>query len=168
MNYSAHSTQCSIIVQMLHTHVHGHRALLGRDNLRLKRSYFSSNIHQGRSHEIWSGLVAVGGDAAKGRGIEACSADYLAQSVEKFFHPHFLVIRMGSLGTFKLFAAVDLYSVLACQLWSCGCQPVCRVRRRIWDYWQNVVVASKSGPVETGPTVLMATALYNSMCRRKR
>jgi len=26
-------------------------------------------------------------------------------------------------------------------------------------YWQNVVVASKSGPVDTGPTVLVATAL---------
>ena len=47
---------------------------------------------QGRNHEIWSGPVAVGGNAAEGSGIEArsadyfaCSADYFAQSTEKIF-----------------------------------------------------------------------------------
>ena len=37
---------------------------------------------QGHSHEIWSSPV---GDAAKGSGIEACSADYSVQSTGKIF-----------------------------------------------------------------------------------
>jgi len=39
---------------------------------------------------------AVGSDAAEGSGIEVRSADHSTQSVEKVFHLHFSVIRMGS------------------------------------------------------------------------
>jgi len=85
---------------------------------------------QGRSHEIWSGTVAVGG----GSGIEVCSANNSAQSAERNFHLHFWVIRMGSCDTFmlwrlgsiafKLFEAIDLYSVNCGHVtanWSAGC-----------------------------------------------
>jgi len=40
-------------------------------------------------------MVEVGGEAAEGSGIEA-------RSMEKFFHLHFSVIRMGSHDTFVL------------------------------------------------------------------
>ena len=48
---------------------------------------------QGCSHEIWSGTVAVGGDAGKGSGIELQKKNYLHFSV---------MIRMGSHDTFVL------------------------------------------------------------------
>ena len=53
-------------------------------------------ICQGRSHEIWSGPVAVRGVMLPSSGIEACSIDYSMQSTEKNVHLHFWVIRMCS------------------------------------------------------------------------
>jgi len=44
---------------------------------------------QGRSHELLIGTVAVGGDAAKGSGIEARNTDHSMRSVENNFHLHF-------------------------------------------------------------------------------
>ena len=52
---------------------------------------------------------------------------------------------------FKLFAAIDLYSV--------NCGHVNRPARRAAEFENIMAVASKSGPVETRPTVLVATAL---------
>ena len=85
---------------------------------------------------------------------------------KKFFRLHFWVIRMGSCSTFvlwrlksiafKLFAAIDLHSV------NCGHVALyrsARVRRSIREIGRNVVVASKSGPVETRPTGLVAASL---------
>jgi len=73
---------------------------------------------------------------------------------------------MGSRGTFvlqriqsvafKLFAAIDLHSVNCGRVaanWSAGHAT------EFENIGRNVVVVSKSGPVETGPTVLVATAL---------
>jgi len=56
----------------------------------------------------------------------------------------------------KLFAAIDLYSV------TCGHMALYRSAQHAVEFEnidRNVVAASKSGPVETGPTVLLATAL---------
>jgi len=58
--------------------------------------------------------------------------------------------RLGSV-TFKLFAAIDLYSV------NCGRVAANRSAGCPAEF-ENIV--SKSGPVKTGPTVLVATALY--------
>ena len=84
-------------------------------------------------------------------------------SAENFFRLHFWVIRVGSHGTFvigslafKLFAAIDLYSV------NCGHVALYQSAGRVVKFvniGRNLVVASKSGPVETVPTVLVATAL---------
>ena len=41
-------------------------------------------VLQGHSHDIWSGTVAVRGDAAKGSGIELCSTNHSARSMENF------------------------------------------------------------------------------------
>ena len=43
-------------------------------------------------------MLEVGGQAAEGSAIEACSGNQSAQSAEKFFS----AIRMGSRGTFVL------------------------------------------------------------------
>jgi len=101
------------------------------------------------------------GDAAGRSGIEVCS-------VKKKIHLHFWVIRIGSCSTFvlwklgsiafKLFAAIDLYSV------NCGHVAANRSARHVYaaefeNIGRNVVVASKSGLVETRPNVLVATAL---------
>ena len=85
-------------------------------------------------------------------------------SAENFFRLHFWVIRVGSHGTFvigslafKLFAAVDLYSV------NCGQVALYRSAGRVVEFvnvGRNLVVATKSGPVETVPIVPVATALY--------
>jgi len=73
-----------------------------------------------------------GGDAAEGSGIEVCSADDSAQSTEEFFSPSFLSYQDGlswhlcALKTkkrsvaFKLFAAIDLYSVLVTKFENIG------------------------------------------------
>jgi len=80
---------------------------------------------------------------AEGSGIEVCSADDSAQSVENNFHLHFWVIRIGfhdtmlwRLGSvaFTIFEAINLEF---CQLWLHGCQPVCWVHCRICEYWQK-------------------------------
>ena len=71
----------------------------------------------------------------------------------------FVLWRLGSV-TFKLFAAINLYSVSSGHMalyWSAGRTA------EFENIGRNVVVASKSGPVETGPTIQVATALlYNS------
>ena len=54
-------------------------------------------------------MVAEGGDAAKGSGIEVYSTDNSVQSTEKHFHLHFSVIRMGSLDTFMLLKTRKLH-----------------------------------------------------------
>ena len=67
----------------------------------------------------------------------------------------FVLWRLGSVA-FKLFAAIDHYSV------NCGHVAANRSAGRAADFeniGRNVVVALKSGPVETGPTVLVAMAL---------
>ena len=67
----------------------------------------------------------------------------------------FVLLRLGSI-TFKLFAAIDLYSV------NCGHMALYRsagCTAEFKNIGRNVVVASKSGPVETGPTIPVATAL---------
>ena len=67
----------------------------------------------------------------------------------------FVLRRLGSVA-FKLFAAIDLYSVnLSCTAanQSAGCAA------EFENIDRNVVVVSKSGPIETGPTILVATAL---------
>ena len=110
------------------------------------------------------------GDAVKGSGIEARSANYSVRSVEKMFRLHIWVVRMGSHGTFvlsrlksaafKLFAAINLYSV------NYGHMALYRSARRSAKFkntGRNMVVASKSGPVETRPTVLVATALVGDI-----
>ena len=53
---------------------------------------------------------------------------------------------------------------LLCQLWPHGLIPVCWIE--FVNYiGRNVIVASKSGPVETVPTILVATALkYPKIC----
>ena len=67
----------------------------------------------------------------------------------------FVLRRLGS-DAFKLFAAIDLYSV------NCDCvaanQPAGRTAK-FENIGRNVVVVSKSGLVETRPTILVATAL---------
>ena len=65
--------------------------------------------------------------------------------------------RLGSVA-FKLFATIDLYSVKSDHVaanWSAGHAA------EFNNIGRNVVVVSKSGLVETGPTVLVATALSN-------
>ena len=67
----------------------------------------------------------------------------------------FMLCRLGSIA-FKLFAAIDLYSVNCGHMaanWSAGHAAEFK------NIGRNVVVVSKSGLVETGPTVLVATAL---------
>ena len=57
---------------------------------------------------------------------------------------------------FKVFAAINLYSV------NCGHMALYQsawCTAEFEDISRNVVVATKSGPVETGPTVPVATAL---------
>ena len=63
---------------------------------------------------------------------------------------------LGSVA-FKLFAAIDLYSV------NCGRMAAKRSAKRTAEFksiGRNVVVVSKSGPVETGPTVLLHCGCY--------
>ena len=67
----------------------------------------------------------------------------------------FVLRRLGSVA-FKLFAAIDLYLV------NCGRMAAKRSAERTAEFeniGRNVVVVSKSGPVETGPTVPVAMAL---------
>ena len=76
-----------------------------------------------------------------------------------FLGPHgtFVLWRLGSIA-FKLFAAIDLYSV------NCGHVALYQSARRITEFeniGRNVVVASERGLVETGPTILVATALLH-------
>ena len=84
---------------------------------------------------------------------------------KKFFRLHFWVIRIGSCSTFVLWRLKSIAFKLfvdrspLCRLWPRGFIPVCRVRRSIREIGRNVVVASKSGPVETRPTGLVAAFL---------
>ena len=68
----------------------------------------------------------------------------------------FMLQRLGSVA-FKLFAAIDLYSV------NCGCVAVNRSAGHAVEF-KNIgrnVVVSKSGLVETGPTALVAMVMHN-------
>ena len=73
-------------------------------------------------------------------------------------HGTFVLGRLGSVA-FKLFAAIDLFSV------NCGHVAANWSARHATEFknvGRNVVVVLKSGLVETGPTILVATALtYN-------
>ena len=69
----------------------------------------------------------------------------------------FVLLRLGSI-TFKLFAAIDLYSV------NCGHMALYRsagCTAEFKNIGRNVVVASKSGPVKTGPTILVVATLHS-------
>ena len=96
---------------------------------------------QGCSHEIWSGTVAVGGDAAEGSGLE----------VEKknFFHLHYSVIRMGSHDTFALsilHVGSVAFKLLISSSVNCGCVAANWSAGRATEFvniGRNVVVASE-------------------------
>ena len=49
---------------------------VNKDQKKQKREQEARLTAQGHSHEIWSGMVAVGGDAAKGSSIDVCSANH--------------------------------------------------------------------------------------------
>ena len=73
-------------------------------------------------------------------------------------HGTFVLQRLGSVA-FKLSAAIDLYSV------NCGRVAVNRSAGHAVEFeniGRNVIVVSKSGLVETGPTALVAMAMHNS------
>jgi len=72
------------------------------------------------------------------------------------FRGSFVFRRLGSV-VFKLFAAIDLYSVNCGRIAakrSAGCTA------KFMNIGRNVVVVLKSGPVETGPTVLLHCGCY--------
>ena len=72
-----------------------------------------------------------------------------------WWHLCALKTTVGSI-TFKLFVAINLYFVNCGHVasnWSARCAT------KFKNIGRNVVVASKSGPVETGSTVLVAMAL---------
>ena len=60
---------------------------------------------------------------------------------------------------FLLFVLASYSTTSSCQLWLCGCHPSAGHTAKFMNIGRNVVVASKSGPVETGPTTLVVTAL---------
>jgi len=90
-----------------------------------------------------------------------------AQSVEKVFHLHFSVIRMGSHDTFALWRLGSVaFKLSISSSVNCGHVAANRSAGRTAEFvniGRNVVVALKSGPVETGPTVPVATALQHEV-----
>ena len=101
-------------------------------------------ICQARSHEIWSSPVALKGVMLPSSGIEACNIDYSTQSTEKKCSPSFLSYQDGLSWHLRAsktrkccFQTICSHQSLLCQLWPRGCQPVCRVRRWIREYWQK-------------------------------
>jgi len=57
------------------------------------------------------------------------------------------------------FEDICSHQSLLCQLWHVAVNWSARRSAELENIGRNVVVASRSGPVETGPTVLVATAL---------
>ena len=49
---------------------------VNKDKKKQEREQQARLTAQGHSHEIWSGTVAVGGDAAKGSSIDVCSVHH--------------------------------------------------------------------------------------------
>jgi len=129
--------------------------------------YMTLSTKQGCSHEIWSGTVAVGGDATEGSDIKARIANHSAQSAEQSFSPSFFSYQDGlswhlrALKTRKHhFQTIWSHRSLALSTVAMWLPTgLLGVLPNFMNIGRNVVVASKSGRVETRPTWPVTTAL---------
>ena len=130
---------------------------------------------QGCSHEIWSGTVAGGGDTAEGSGIEVPSGDmdkknaiyYPWRRSKKKIHLQFNLVtpscfelKEASLSNYwkpSISSSVNCGHVAASRSAGCTAEFV--------NIGRSMVVASKSGRVETRPTRPVTTALKSGRGR---